>query len=1189
MIHRLLAVLVLVIFLGTCAYSQDAVEPSRLTEAPAAAETATPAQPEAQIPRAPANGNASPAASPSTKSSSPRIIIIVESTTEMERSEVIRKAVDALEKDGFAMKVPMNESFARPLDFHASISTKPDVSWESLQQVVKTLKNLGVQRVTLGIAQPDSNNNIIVSCLPDVPWRKVRELQEALAAHREFKLDVRVAANDGPVTPTRAVPNEQPPEPATESSRPGDSPVPIADRAQVAQQRNETIRRLRDSSLESIGGDSETIAAFHLRFAPAKETARIIEQLTAHAAKRPSLVADERTNSIIVRGNIAAIQEVEQLLKVLEVADPKAADPANDSPTTLPALQSKGSGDEAQSYFGQAAVCSVAELRERLRQRFEDLEQQCRDLAGKLKQPLSSPAEGARLNDLLRKTVHLAFEARQELQRVELAEFTKRLQGLQQSLELRQTIADKIIERRIEELLDPNLNWEAIPTDQSAVHEFRAGDTPLWNEFGVTPKPVTPLTAKVLEWIGLHLAPITKERFREKNVLTKYEGGLDVGFVGTGGPAEKAGIHEKDIVVGLQERPLLTLAELDAAMQMAVAQVERKDANALSFDVLRNGETVKLNVLFPAGIVDPFTNDANPHLTPPAAQSVDPERGLFGKTPDELHDLLVSRTKQVEQIQESCRRWEQKRIEGHDAAEIAEAKQAIARLWNQLEEHQRKLALAQQMLSSQIMLLEAESQQNRTRLEITTEAWQRAKKLNESKVIPAQEVQAAYLKCLEADLATIRTEAALKLYRQAGEGLAPNAEVPSPDASNGKATSTAAPKAGAGSRTGQQSTEANPPFDKSALPKVTDNYDYRPQTTFLNGLASDGGIIERIDGDTIHLRSGDHFVVPEGTMVQQPMTGRRFATYPTNVLEPGMAIGYSIRDGKLERLILTGIVSGKSVFDTIKELKLRKGGEVNDEIDGRNPIRLTGKNGEVSIRMGETQLIELPKPTKAIEWRAGDFKPEVIDDSESFDYVLVQWRDNGRITWTCYASPAIPLAGTNETDATAQEPAVRSLPFEFRLAQFEAADGFDEFTVPGSEQKIYISREPLAMIFDVAAARVIDDANGKPAVEISYSPVAAKRMTELTEQHLNKPLAIFVDGKLLSAPTIRQSFGSPALITGQFTREEAERIANGINRKLESLNTTIETLNSVSDGDPTPAGDVSTSDTTKELSGETPQ
>jgi len=227
MIQRLLATLVLVIFLGARVHSQDAAEPPLPTEAPASAETDTPAKPAAQIPRAPATGDSSPAASPSTESSAPRIIIIVESTTEMETSEVIRKAVDALEKDGVAMKVPMNESFARPLDFHAYISAKPDVSFESLQQVVKTLKNLGVQRVTLGIAQPDSNN-IIVACLPDVPWRKVRELEEALATHKEFKFDVRVAANEGPVTPTLPVPNEQPLEPATESSRPGDSPAPIA-------------------------------------------------------------------------------------------------------------------------------------------------------------------------------------------------------------------------------------------------------------------------------------------------------------------------------------------------------------------------------------------------------------------------------------------------------------------------------------------------------------------------------------------------------------------------------------------------------------------------------------------------------------------------------------------------------------------------------------------------------------------------------------------------------------------------------------------------------------------------------------------------------------------------------------------------------------------------------------------------
>ncbi len=132
------------------------------------------------------------------------------------------------------------------------------------------------------------------------------------------------------------------------------------------------------------------------------------------------------------------------------------------------------------------------------------------------------------------------------------------------------------------------------------VNHFETGESPLWNELGVVSAPVSRLTAKALEWIGLHLSPITKERFREKNVLAKYVGGLDVTFVRTHGPAEKAGIHEVDIVVGLQGRPTVSLRDLDLAMQDAVEQIQRKDADSLQFDVLRSGETVRVNVAFPA-------------------------------------------------------------------------------------------------------------------------------------------------------------------------------------------------------------------------------------------------------------------------------------------------------------------------------------------------------------------------------------------------------------------------------------------------------------------------------------------------------------------------------------------------------------------------------------------------------------
>lgn len=119
-----------------------------------------------------------------------------------------------------------------------------------------------------------------------------------------------------------------------------------------------------------------------------------------------------------------------------------------------------------------------------------------------------------------------------------------------------------------------------------------------WRKYGVTPAPVSELTAKVLESIGLHLRPITKDSFREKNVFAKYSGGLHVTFVRTGGPAEKAGFRG-DIVVKLQGRLMASLADLDVAMKDAAEQIKRKDADSLQFDVLRSGETVRVNVPVP--------------------------------------------------------------------------------------------------------------------------------------------------------------------------------------------------------------------------------------------------------------------------------------------------------------------------------------------------------------------------------------------------------------------------------------------------------------------------------------------------------------------------------------------------------------------------------------------------------------
>jgi S1-C subfamily serine protease len=79
---------------------------------------------------------------------------------------------------------------------------------------------------------------------------------------------------------------------------------------------------------------------------------------------------------------------------------------------------------------------------------------------------------------------------------------------------------------------------------------------------------------------------------------------LDVTFVRSHGPVERAGINEVDIVVGLQGSPMTSLQELDLAIQDAVLQIGSKGTDSLQFDVLRNGKIVRVDVPFPLGELD---------------------------------------------------------------------------------------------------------------------------------------------------------------------------------------------------------------------------------------------------------------------------------------------------------------------------------------------------------------------------------------------------------------------------------------------------------------------------------------------------------------------------------------------------------------------------------------------------------
>ena len=107
--------------------------------------------------------------------------------------------------------------------------------------------------------------------------------------------------------------------------------------------------------------------------------------------------------------------------------------------------------------------------------------------------------------------------------------------------------------------------------------------------------------------------------------------------------------------------------------------------------------------------------------------------------------------------------------------------------------------------------------------------------------------------------------------------------------------------------------------------------------------------------------------------------------------------------------------------------------------------------------------------------------------------------------------------------------------------------GLVRATVQNSGRQIFLHDERVVTNNDVVQARVVES-NGRFSIAITFTPNAAARMATATATHAGRPLAIIVDGEVIAAPTVRSPLTNEALITGDFTRAEAENISAGLQR-----------------------------------------
>jgi preprotein translocase subunit SecD len=144
------------------------------------------------------------------------------------------------------------------------------------------------------------------------------------------------------------------------------------------------------------------------------------------------------------------------------------------------------------------------------------------------------------------------------------------------------------------------------------------------------------------------------------------------------------------------------------------------------------------------------------------------------------------------------------------------------------------------------------------------------------------------------------------------------------------------------------------------------------------------------------------------------------------------------------------------------------------------------------------------------------------------------------------ACVAFNCVGDVSADKPLDAPRVK---VEFRRAESKPAAGLIEATVEGSKQKVYLHQTAAATEQDIAEARVAEDSQQHPAVEIRFTEEGGKKIAKLTEQQKDKPIAILVNGKVISAPIVRSTISKRAMITGNFTKEEVEKLVKGINGK----------------------------------------
>ena len=113
-----------------------------------------------------------------------------------------------------------------------------------------------------------------------------------------------------------------------------------------------------------------------------------------------------------------------------------------------------------------------------------------------------------------------------------------------------------------------------------------------------------------------------------------------------------------------------------------------------------------------------------------------------------------------------------------------------------------------------------------------------------------------------------------------------------------------------------------------------------------------------------------------------------------------------------------------------------------------------------------------------------------------------------------------------------------------QVAQGRAPPGSQVLPMADGTGAVAVQRRVMVSGEQLVDAKQGFDQNGRAVVDITFNPAGARRFGRVTQENVNKPFAIILDDKVLSAPNINEPIlGGRAQISGNFTVETANQLA----------------------------------------------